>query len=192
MKLSPSLVSIVVAFAIALVMCTYAQAVDVPVNTTVHVYFNPHGGCTDAIVREIGKAKAEILLQAYSFTSKPIAEALIKAKKAGVRVEIILDKSNRPARYSAADFTAHMGIPTYIDAAHAIAHNKIMIIDRETVITGSFNFTKAPEEHNAEKDAILCNPAFPKKILFSGMDSRKDCGHDEERGQMPLCYEPLA
>jgi phosphatidylserine/phosphatidylglycerophosphate/cardiolipin synthase-like enzyme len=50
-----------------------------------------------------------------------------------------------PGYYSSADFTAHAGIPTYIDAAHSIAHNKVMIIDKLVVITGSFNFTKAAE-----------------------------------------------
>lgn len=72
-------------------------------------------------------------------------------------MEIILDKSNRSDKYSAVDFTAHAGIRTYIDAAHAIAHNKIMIIDQETVITGSFNFTNAAEERNAENLLILRN-----------------------------------
>ena len=42
-----------------------------------------------------------------------------------------------------------------IDAEHAIAHNKVMIIDGETVITGSFNFTKAAEENNAENLLII-------------------------------------
>jgi hypothetical protein len=41
----------------------------------------------------------------------------------------------------------HAAIPVYIDAEHAIAHNKIMVIDGQTVITGSFNFTNAAEEH---------------------------------------------
>ena len=131
------------------------HAIDVPVNTTAKIFFSPNGGCTDAIINEIQNAKSEIRIQAYSFTSKPIAEAVVKAKKAGVNVEIIMDKSNLTAKYSAGDFTAHMGIPTYIDAQHAIAHNKIIIIDRETVVTGSFNFTKAAEEHNAENLIIL-------------------------------------
>jgi len=55
-----------------------------------------------------------------------------------------------------------MGIPTYIDAEHQIAHNKIMIIDKETVITGSFNFTKAAEEKNAENLLILKNKELAK------------------------------
>jgi len=67
----------------------------------------------------------------------------------------VLDKSNRSEKYSAAEFTARAGIPTTIDARHAIAHNKIMILDRDTVITGSFNFTKAAEESNAENVLII-------------------------------------
>ncbi len=146
------------------IVCGYstAQAIDVPVNTTAHVYFSPDGGGTTAIVKAIENAKSEILVQAYSFTSAPIAKALVDAHKRGVHIEIILDKSNNTAKYSAADFTAHAGIPTYIDAQHAIAHNKIMIIDRETVITGSFNFTKAAEEKNAENLIIIKSKALAK------------------------------
>lgn len=80
-------------------------------------------------------------------------------------MEVILDKSNRAQKYSAADFTAHMGVPTYIDAQHAIAHNKIIIIDRQTVITGSFNFTKGAEEKNAENLLILHSPSLAKTYL---------------------------
>lgn len=115
----------------------------------VQVVFSPRGGCTEAVVSAISQAKTEILVQAYSFTSAPIAKALVDAHKRGVRVQIVLDKSQRKERYSSADFTAHAGIPTFIDAAHAIAHNKVMIIDKAVLITGSFNFTKAAEEKNA-------------------------------------------
>jgi len=133
-------------------------AADIALNNTpVQIYFSPNGGCTDAIVDEISHAKSELLIQAYSFTSKEIAEAIIKAHKRGIDVEIILDKSNKSAKYSAGDFTAHMGVATYIDSQHAIAHNKIMIIDKEIVITGSFNFSKAAEEKNAENLLILKN-----------------------------------
>ena len=126
-------------------------------NTPTQVYFSPNGGCTEAIINEISHAKSEILIQAYSFTSVPIAKALVSAHKKGIHVEIILDKSNKSKKYSAGDFTAHMGVTTYIDSKHAIAHNKIIIIDKETVITGSFNFTKAAEKSNAENIIIINN-----------------------------------
>lgn len=122
---------------------------------TIDTYFSPNGGATEAIVKEINSAKQEILVQAYTFTSKPIAKALIDVRKRGIKIEVILDKSQRKEKYTSADFVAHAGIPTYIDDKHAIAHNKIMILDRSILITGSFNFTKAAEEKNAENLLIL-------------------------------------
>jgi phosphatidylserine/phosphatidylglycerophosphate/cardiolipin synthase-like enzyme len=132
----------------------------------VEAFFSPRGGATEAIVREIGTAKKEILVQAYSFTSAPIAKALVDAHKRGVKVTVVLDKSQRGERYTSATFVANAGIPTYIDAQHAIAHNKIMIIDGTTLITGSFNFTKAAEERNAENLLIIKgNAELVKKYL---------------------------
>jgi phosphatidylserine/phosphatidylglycerophosphate/cardiolipin synthase-like enzyme len=119
------------------------------------VYFSPRGGCTETIVRELDHAKTSVLVQAYSFTSAPIAKALLDAHKRRVRVQVLLDKSQRTEKYSSATFLFNQGIPVKIDAAHAIAHNKVMVIDGETVITGSFNFTKAAEEKNAENLFVI-------------------------------------
>ena len=129
----------------------------------IEVYFSPKGGCTEAVVKELNAAKATVLVQAYSFTSAPIAKALVDAHKRGVQVQVILDKSQRKEKYSSADFVLHAGIPTFIDAKHAIAHNKIMVIDGQTVITGSFNFTTAAEEHNAENLLVIRDKALADK-----------------------------
>jgi phosphatidylserine/phosphatidylglycerophosphate/cardiolipin synthase-like enzyme len=83
------------------------------------------------------------------------SEALKSAHDRGVDVRVILDKSQRSERYTGMTFLVHAGIPTWIDAAHAIAHNKVMVIDGRFVITGSFNFTKAAETSNAENLLIL-------------------------------------
>lgn len=141
--------------ALAIIVPLSCLAASIPATGTIDVYFSPPGGPTEAIIREIEGAKTEILVQAYSFTSAPIAKALVQAKKRGVRVEAVLDKSNLTGKYSGATFLANAGIPVFIDAAHAIAHNKIMIIDRQTLITGSFNFTKAAETKNAENLLIF-------------------------------------
>jgi phosphatidylserine/phosphatidylglycerophosphate/cardiolipin synthase-like enzyme len=126
------------------------------------VYFSPKGGCTEAIVQEIDNAKQSILLQAYSFTSKPIAEALVEAHKRGIKVNAILDSEQETANYSEADFLINEGIPTQIDAKHAIAHNKIMVIDDSVVITGSFNFTNQAEKSNAENLLIIRDNVLAK------------------------------
>jgi phosphatidylserine/phosphatidylglycerophosphate/cardiolipin synthase-like enzyme len=128
--------------------------------SAVSVCFTPGGNCTDAIVKALIDAKRTVLVQAYSFTSAPLAKALLDAHKRGVQVQVILDKSQRTEKYSSADFLANQGVPTTIDANHAIAHSKVIVIDGEVVITGSFNFTKAAQEKNAENLLIMRDQAL--------------------------------
>ena len=116
-------------------------------------------------MKEMEQAKTSVLVQAYSFTSAPIAKALLNAHKRGVKVEVILDKSQKTQKYSSATFLNNQGIPVKIDAQHTIAHNKVMIIDGETVITGSFNFTKAAEESNAENLLIIHDKKLAERYI---------------------------
>jgi len=118
------------------------------------VYFSPKGGCAQAIVDAIGQAKQSVLVQAYSFTSYSIAQALIDAKKRGVKVEVIIDKGKIHEKKTKLGLMAKGEVSVYLDGVHAIAHNKVMVIDN-TVITGSFNFTNAAEEYNAENVLIV-------------------------------------
>jgi phosphatidylserine/phosphatidylglycerophosphate/cardiolipin synthase-like enzyme len=143
-----------------LVMATAILAGVPESSPPVTVCFTRGGNCTEAIVHALNNAKRTILVQAYSFPSAPIAKALLDAHTRGVHVQVILDKSQRTEKYSSADFLANQGMPTMIDAQHAISHNKVVIIDGETVLTGSFNFTKAAQEKNAENLLIIRDPAL--------------------------------
>ena len=119
------------------------------------VCFTPGSDCTAVVVRELDQATKSVRMQAYGFTSAPVAKALVAASRRGVQVEVILDGSNRTGRYSGLTFLVHESVPTSIDAAHAIAHNKVIIIDDETVVTGSFNFTSAAQKNNAENLLVI-------------------------------------
>ena len=121
----------------------------------VQIYFSPKGGCQAAIVRELMCARSEVLVQAYSFTADALTFALIELKKKGVLVEIVLDKSNEVDRYSDLRFFIENEMEVKIDHAHAISHNKVIIIDRKVVITGSYNFTNQAESDNAENVVII-------------------------------------
>jgi phosphatidylserine/phosphatidylglycerophosphate/cardiolipin synthase-like enzyme len=167
---------------ILLINVQVGHAIDrtLPKDTPVKVYFSPKGGCTEAISSEIEQAKTEILVQAYSFTSTPIAKALLYAHKRGVKVQTILDKSQKSQKYTSASFLTNSGIPTYIDEKHAIAHNKIILIDREIVITGSFNFTKAAEEKNAENVLIIKDKGLAK-VYIENWEKHKE--HSEAYGR---------
>jgi phosphatidylserine/phosphatidylglycerophosphate/cardiolipin synthase-like enzyme len=136
----------------------------------VEVYFSPKGGCTEAVVRELGAAKQTVFMQAYSFTSKDIAAALLEAHKRGVVVHTILDKSNLTENYSDADFLAHAGMSVLIDAKHSIAHNKIIVIDGQVVITGSFNFTNQAERSNAENLLVIHDRTLAERYLANWHD----------------------
>ena len=167
-------ISALVLVSVTLLSGPTARAVEVDIGRVppIEVYFSPRDGATEAIVREIGQARSEIRVQAYSFTSARIAEALLKAHTRGIKVEVILDKSQRTQKYSSSTFLANARIPTYIDAEHAIAHNKIIIIDRSVVITGSFNFTKAAEENNAENLLVIRSKEVAKPYLDNWLRHR--------------------
>lgn len=152
-----------------------------------HPFFSPNGGCTQAVVDQLNGAKMQVLVQAYSFTSVPIARALVDAKRRGMDVQVILDKSQRGERYSSATFLANEGVPTFIDPAHKIAHNKVMVIDGQTVITGSFNFTKSAEEGNAENLLVIKNA--PELAARYTQNWKDHLGHSQPYYSTRKSYE---
>jgi phosphatidylserine/phosphatidylglycerophosphate/cardiolipin synthase-like enzyme len=159
-RLSPGTMALLIALGLGFVLGQLTQSWTRSIkggtgDLTWEVYYSPRGGATEAIVRELDAAQRSVLVQAYSFTSDVIAKALVDAHKRGVQVAVILDDSQDTEQYSDTDFLHNMGIPTYIDEKHGIAHNKVMVIDGLTVLTGSFNFTKAAEERNAENLLVI-------------------------------------
>ena len=127
------------------------------------VCFSPGEGCTDLIVDEIGHAQASVLVQAYSFTSVPILSALKAAHGRGVDVEVIVARtsartSKSGSHHSAATYLTNAGIPVWVDAKVAIAHNKLLVLNGTMVMTGSFNFTAVTQKSNAENLLVIRDP----------------------------------
>jgi len=141
-----------------------------PVDAKAEVYFSPGSSCTAAVVREIGEAKRSVLVQAYSFTSPTIAQAMVDAHKRGVRVKVILDKSQRSDPESCADFLINAGVQVRIDSKHAKAHNKIVIIDDEVVLTGSFNLNSPDEERIADNLLVLHSKELAARYIENWME----------------------
>lgn len=141
----------------------YAQnpaSLPMPATGSVQVGFTPWDNVEAMVVAAIDEAQRQILVQAFSFTSRPIASALINAKRRGVDVQVLADRTqtytgegNRIPDLVAA------GIPVRVEVRYASAHNKVMIIDAvgrdPAVITGSFNWTRAAQRQNAENVVIL-------------------------------------
>ena len=146
-------------------------------NPVITTHFSPKGGCTAVIVEEMNAARSEILMQAYSFTCPDIAQALIAAAGRGVRVRVVLDRSNEAESHTElGDLKVH-GIDVKIDASHAIAHNKVVVIDGRTVLTGSFNFTRQAEHENAENLIVLRNHHDQATLYRANFDAHADHSH---------------
>lgn len=126
-------------------------------QTAIEVLFSPDGGCQERIITEVAKAKKRVRVQMYIFNSKPIADAIIAAHKRGVDCEIISDKSEETKVYGRLPVLKRAGVTVLLDGEHEVANNKIMLIDDHTIITGSYNYTKAAEEKNAENLLIIKN-----------------------------------
>lgn len=133
---------------------------------TAQALFSPWDDIESAIVAALRGARREVRVQAYSFTSRPIARALIEAKARGVDVGVTADagETGRGASGRIAELAA-AGVTVFIEERYQSAHNKVMIIDAggadATVITGSFNWTYAAQRRNAENVLIIRgNPAL--------------------------------
>lgn len=151
-----------------------AQRSPAPVATSdISVYFSPDGGAADAVIAEVNAARNEIKVMAYGFTHPEIAQALTKAHDRRVKVSILLDDSNERDQYTVATYLTNHGLPVLIDSRHGIMHNKVMIIDGRTVITGSMNFTKAGDESNAENVLMIRRPDIAGKYLANFAEHEK-------------------
>ena len=125
--------------------------------------FTPPDHCGDLIVSHINKAKRSVFVQAYGFTSKKIIDAFVQAKNRGLQVEIILDRSNfHKNKHVVLDLLKSNQIQIYQDRISSIAHNKVMIIDSNTILTGSFNFTENADKRNAENVLLIANTDLAK------------------------------
>jgi phosphatidylserine/phosphatidylglycerophosphate/cardiolipin synthase-like enzyme len=133
-------------------------------------------------VAQIGKAKETIVVQAFGFTSRPIADALIAAKKRGVAVEVLMEQRESVARGTVAPLLAAAKIPVRVDTLSGLAHNKIMILDGKILLTGSFNFTASAETRNQENLLILQVPTLAKTYL----ENYKQCLKQSQP------YEPVS
>jgi phosphatidylserine/phosphatidylglycerophosphate/cardiolipin synthase-like enzyme len=93
-------------------------------------------------------------------------------------VQVVVDKSQKTEKYTSATFLANSGIPVRIDSQHAIAHNKIIVIDQMHVETGSFNYTAAAAKKNAENAIVIWNNPELAKIYLANW--REHWNHSEE------------
>lgn len=156
--------------------CDSTAAADPVKQPILTVHFSPKGGCADAVVDLIASAKVSIRLAGYSFTSVPIAVAMVTAQRNGVDVRLVLDKSDagpKAVRGSKALVVAGSGAHVWIDRKHAIFHDKYLVVDDRIVETGSFNYTQAAEGSNAENCLFIRDVAIARQYSDNWVEHQK-------------------
>jgi phosphatidylserine/phosphatidylglycerophosphate/cardiolipin synthase-like enzyme len=139
----------------------YTKAQAVPnKELPIQVYFTPWDNAEDAIINTINEAKHSIYIQAYVWTSKPLTDAIINAKKRGLAIYLLCDKDQMTSsKYSLVPDLVNAGITVKLEVKYQNAHNKIIILDynadEPTVITGSYNFSYSAQHRNSENVLII-------------------------------------
>ena len=152
--------SAVICVGLSAAICVPQVFARTPQVANVEVAFTPADDVAGMIVERIGRARQSVRMQAYLFTDRRIANALLAARKRGVEVEIIGDAAQRDSGgLPHLKALARAGARVYLNASHAAAHDKIVIIDGDSaaaaVITGSYNFTHAAQAKNAENVVVI-------------------------------------
>ncbi|CAH2898008.1 MAG: Phosphatidylserine/phosphatidylglycerophosphate/ cardiolipin synthases and related enzymes-like protein precursor [uncultured Paraburkholderia sp.] len=151
---------LVAAAAIAIAATGAIAAQPLPAGAAYDLGFSPAVGSAsalDVVLRAIDGARSSIVVVAYSFTSKPIATVLLAAHRRGVKVAVVADRGQNAKSYSAVWFLANQGVPVRLNDRYEATHDKFMVIDGLHVETGSFNYSSAAANRNAENALVLWN-----------------------------------
>lgn len=143
-----------------------SPSIQVPAAGIIEVAFSPSEGSEQLVIKVVDSAKTELRILAYSFTSVPLVNALLRAKKRGVDVQLVADEKNnvQDDRYgkarAALSALVNAGIAVRTINVYPIHHDKVIVADRETVELGSFNYSDAAARRNSEN--VLVNWRNPK------------------------------
>lgn len=131
-------------------------------------YFGSEKEISLIISRRVASAQSEILFMAFSFTDEQIGEALLGRADAGVIVRGVFEQvgSDTPFSYYTPLAQARLAnVAVRTDGNPQVMHHKVFIIDRNTVIFGSFNFSDNANRRNDENVLIVHDPAFASYFL---------------------------
>jgi phosphatidylserine/phosphatidylglycerophosphate/cardiolipin synthase-like enzyme len=117
--------------------------------------FEAEGRARDRIIQIIGEAESSVLFMAFVFTDDEIAGAIIDQHRAGLRVSGVYEARNATIPGSDIASFHEAGLDILEDGNRYIMHHKVIIVDEEIVITGSYNFSASAADKNDENILII-------------------------------------
>ena len=142
------------------------------------VYFAPEDNVMDRLVELVDDAEHSVRFLAFAYTSEPLCEAMLRAMERGVEVSGIFEAFHAGWRSLKLRPLHEAGASVRLDVNPSRLHHKVLIIDDHTVVTGSFNFSRAADRTNDENLLVLRGPgvaaAFGREFrcLFDLTDPR--------------------
>ena len=130
-----------------------------------YAYFSPGNTCRNAIIQQIKLATESLKICVFTISDNEISKEIISAYKKGINIKIISDNDKSFDLGSDIEQMANSGIDTKIDNSPSHMHHKFCIIDKDTLITGSYNWTRSAAERNQENILINKEPQIIKSYL---------------------------
>jgi phosphatidylserine/phosphatidylglycerophosphate/cardiolipin synthase-like enzyme len=127
-------------------------------GSPVENYFSPPDRVMSKLVALVQGAKQSVRFLAFTYTHSDLSGAMIARAKAGVQVRGVIE--NRGASQGALPELYCAGIAVKVDGNPNTMHHKVLILDGQTVVTGSFNFTQSADKYNDDNVLVLHNSAL--------------------------------
>lgn len=153
---------------LSLALCAPVPAVYA---ASIEAGFSPEGTARQLVLKTIETAQQDIRLMGYSFTSPEVVSALVRAKRRGVDVRVVLDQKantgkNNKASRAAMNLLTGAGIPVRTVSTWKILHDKAIVADGRHTQLGSYNYSRAADRVNSENVLVVWDdPAVAQRYL---------------------------
>lgn len=134
-------------------------------GTPIEIHFASENEVVEALIRTISTAQSQIRFMTFSFTRDDLGQALLAEAESGVDVEGVFETTGSQTRFSEMGRLFCAGLPVFQDGNNGVLHHKVFIIDGQTVITGSFNYSNNAVENNDENVVIIRDPDLANLYL---------------------------
>jgi phosphatidylserine/phosphatidylglycerophosphate/cardiolipin synthase-like enzyme len=121
-----------------------------PTKTLAEAYFSPGDECLDALLRLLHHVRRTADICVFTITDDRLSEAILGAHGRNISVRIVTDNEKAADLGSDIERFKAAGIQVRVDRSHFHMHHKFAILDGETLITGSYNWTRGAARDNQE------------------------------------------
>jgi len=121
-------------------------------------FFCPNDGCADRLIDEIRASTSTTHVAIAYFSHYDIADALIEAHARGIDVKVLVEANTDGINDDVVKRLRSAGVPLLYDSNPNLMHHKFTVVDGQTVLTGSFNYTYFADTENNENLVVLTSP----------------------------------